>query len=170
MLMLRIFRIPKIQSRQSKQQLQAVALSDKIVQNRSHNTNYYKLAIFIVYVIFNPSLCCTYCSHFTVAAPDRIATRRIKGDTRLGMPTFVHIVITGRTGGGTSRFISREDMADFYLASHRTAIHYPLTIHTTISDPLQIVQATFYNMAIYLNKHLQEHHSILLVQYIDHFL
>jgi hypothetical protein len=46
----------------------------------SHYTKYYKLVVFIVDMIFIPSL--GYFSHSTVAATDTIAPGRIKGDTR----------------------------------------------------------------------------------------
>lgn len=87
-----------------------------------HYTKYYKLVVFIVDMIFILSLACSYCNHFTVTATDRIVSRRIKGESRWRAPTFVHIVINVRQGGGISRFISREGMADIYWAVHRTDI------------------------------------------------
>jgi len=53
-----------------------------ITKQEFHYTKYYKLAIIIVGMIFNFSLGCSYCSCFTVAANDRILTRRIEGETR----------------------------------------------------------------------------------------
>jgi hypothetical protein len=54
---------------------------DGFLHRESRHTKYYKLVIFIVDTIFILSLGCSYCSNFTVAATDRLAIRRIKGDT-----------------------------------------------------------------------------------------